>query len=476
MSEAGTDRGARSGAFAVEQHGIDYIPPEDRHGRPLRLLTLWFAGNVQITTLATGALAVVLGLSIGWAIAAIVIGNLVGGLYMATHSIQGPRLGVPQMIQSRAQFGMYGAILPLVIVVIMYMGFFVLSAVLGGQALASLLHVTVSEGIVISSALVLVGTWFGHDLIHAYNRVMSVLSLIVFGAALIYLAAHLPAHLPAASVNYGSVLLVISIVVSWQLTWAPYVSDYSRYLPVDTPSPVTFWYTYIGSALGASLVMIAGALAAITAYGPMTSDAPAYLAGLFPSVRWLFLLIIAGGVISINLENLYGAFLTFFTGVSPSGTSSQGVRGRVITTTVLAAVGTVVAISMSSNFSTNLTNFIVFLLYLLIPWTAINLTDFYLVHHGHYDVREFFKVDGRWGRANWPALIIFALTVALELPFMDSTIYVGFIAKKMQGADLAWIIGFVFAAVAYYVVATRGPQRIRVREELESLGVASGLR
>ena len=174
MSEAGTDRGARGGAFTVEQHGIDYIPPEDRHGRPFRLLTLWFAGNVQITTLATGALAVVLGLNIGWAIAAIVIGNLVGGLYMATHSIQGPRLGVPQMIQSRAQFGMYGAILPLVIVVIMYLGFFVLSAVLGGQALAGLLHVTEAEGIIISSALVVVGTWFGHDLIHAYNRVMSV--------------------------------------------------------------------------------------------------------------------------------------------------------------------------------------------------------------------------------------------------------------------------------------------------------------
>lgn len=41
---------------------------------------------------------------------------------MALHSAQGPRLGIPQMIQSRAQFGFCGAILPILLVILMYVG------------------------------------------------------------------------------------------------------------------------------------------------------------------------------------------------------------------------------------------------------------------------------------------------------------------------------------------------------------------
>ncbi|HUZ40855.1 MAG TPA: cytosine permease [Acidimicrobiales bacterium] len=469
MNNNGKEISAKRRALDVEQHGIDYIPPEHRFGKPYRLLTLWFAGNVQITTLATGALAVVLGLNLTWAILSILIGNFIGGLYMATHSAQGPRLGVPQMIQSRAQFGMYGTSLPLIIVIIMYLGFFVLSSYLGGQALSNLLHVTTNEGIIITNVIVLVGTWFGHNWIHAYNRVMAVLSLGIFLAMIIHLLGHMPTHLPKGSVSYGTVLLVISIIVSWQLTWAPYVSDYSRYLPENTPPMKTFWYTYIGSAVGASFVMIAGALASLTAFNAMSADAPAYLASLFPSMKWLFLLIIAGGVVSINMENLYGAFLTFFTSISPSGESSQGAKGRMISTSVMAVVATIVAVNLSANFSVNLTNFIVFLLYLLIPWTAINLTDFYLIHHGRYDVKQFFMVNGRWGLVNWTAVGIFVVTLLVELPFVNSLLYEGWVAKRMGGADIAWIIGFIFAAVAYYVSAKYGKQGRLAKEEIASL-------
>ena len=51
---------------------------------------------------------------------------------MALHPAQGPRLGIPQMIQSRAQFGFYGAVVPILLVIMMYIGFFASSGVLGG--------------------------------------------------------------------------------------------------------------------------------------------------------------------------------------------------------------------------------------------------------------------------------------------------------------------------------------------------------
>ncbi len=439
----------------LERHGIDYIPPAERHGKPNTLFTFWAASNVQILAISVGVLAIVFGLSLPWAIFAIIVGNAAGGLYMALHSVQGPRLGLPQMMQSRAQFGMYGTALPNIIVVLMYIGYFTSSAILGGQAIASLFHVTTLEGIIIINAFVLLITWFGYDMFHAYNRWVTILSTGIFVAMLIKLLTILPKHMPAGSNTAGNILLAISVFVAWQVTWAPYVSDYSRYMPEDTPSWKTFTYTYVGSVFGASLVMIIGAIAAVVTLTAVSANAPSYLAGLL-SVKWLFLIIIILGVGSGNFGNLYGPYLTFMAIISPSGalaSKTTGRSARLIATTVVAIIGTIIAWKASSHFITDLSNFLVFTLYLLVPWTAINLTDFYLIRRGHYDIPELFKAKGIYGEVNWFALVLYGLTVLVEWPFMDNAWIVGAAAKALGGADIAWIVGFVFAAVVYYVGA-----------------------
>ena len=441
--------------LSLERHGIDYIPPDERHGKPNTLFTFWAASNVQILAISVGVLAVVFGLSLPWAIFAIIVGNAAGGLYMALHSVQGPRLGLPQMMQSRAQFGMYGTALPNIIVVLMYIGYFTSSAILGGQAVATLFHVTTLEGIIIVNAFVLLITWFGYDMFHTYNRWVTYLSTAIFLCILGDLLTKLPAHLPAGTNTAGNILLAISVFVAWQVTWAPYVSDYSRYMPQDTPGWKTFTYTYIGSVVGASLVMIIGAIAAVVANAAVTSNAPSYLSGLL-AAKWLFLIIIILGVGSGNFGNLYGPFLTTMAIISPSGnlaSKSTGRTARLVSTTIIAIIGTIIAWKASSNFMTDLGNFLVFTLYLLVPWTAINLTDFYLIRRGHYDIPELFKANGIYGVVNWFALVVYALTVLVEWPFMDNAWIVGAASKALGGADIAWIVGFVFAAVVYYAGA-----------------------
>jgi nucleobase:cation symporter-1, NCS1 family len=375
---------------------------------------------------------------------------------MALHSVQGPRLGLPQMMQSRAQFGMYGTALPNLIVVLMYIGYFTSSAILGGQAVATLFHVTTAEGIIIVNAFVLAITWFGYDMFHAYNRWVTILSTGIFVAMLIKLLTILPHHMPAGDNSAGNILLAISVFVAWQVTWAPYVSDYSRYMPQETPGWKTFAYTYIGSVVGASLVMIIGAIAAVVANAAVTANAPSYLSGLL-AAKWLFLIIIILGVGSGNFGNLYGPYLTFMAIISPSGklaSKSTGRSARLIATTVVAIIGTVIAIEASSNFITDLSNFLVFTLYLLVPWTAINLTDFYVIRRGQYDIPELFKTNGKYGQFNWFALIVYALAVGIQFPFMnDPAVYVGPVANSLGGADIAWIVGFVFAAAVYYAGA-----------------------
>src|ERR1700683_2796388 len=232
---------AREEPLILERHGIDYLPPNERHGKPYTLFTFWAASNVQILAVSVGVLAVVaFGLILPWAIFSIIVGNALGRLYMARHSVQGPSLGLPQMMQSRAQFGMYGTALPNIIVVLMYIGYFTSSAILGGQAVASLFHVTTAEGIIIINAFVLLITFFGYDMFHSYNRIVTFLSTGIFVAILVKLVSVLPAHQAAGHHPGGNTLGALWVCVAWQVTWARYVSDYSRSMPENTPAVKTF--------------------------------------------------------------------------------------------------------------------------------------------------------------------------------------------------------------------------------------------
>jgi nucleobase:cation symporter-1, NCS1 family len=109
------------------------VPLDERHGQPNQMFYMWFGINANIGALVVGFIGISLGLSFWWTFLAILIGNVAGALFMAFHAAQGPRLGVPQMIQGRAQFGYYGAILPLAVAWIMYVAFLAIGIVLAGQ-------------------------------------------------------------------------------------------------------------------------------------------------------------------------------------------------------------------------------------------------------------------------------------------------------------------------------------------------------
>src|ERR1700690_4432304 len=140
-----------SGPTSIEVRSIDYVPDGERHGGLTSQFTLWLGANLQITAIVTGALAVRLGGDVFWSLIALLLGQLLGGAVMALHAAQGPQLGLPQMISCRVQFGIYGAVIPIVAVGLMYIGFSASGAVLAGQAIGQLLHVDDGIGIALFS-------------------------------------------------------------------------------------------------------------------------------------------------------------------------------------------------------------------------------------------------------------------------------------------------------------------------------------
>jgi len=452
----------------IEQHSIEQIPESERHGRPWNLFTLWFASNITITAIITGAVAVSLPLSLTWSIIAVLAGNLIGGVFMAYHSVQGPRMGLPQMIQSRAQFGSAGAILPMIVTVLMYLGFQIEGNISLGDALATRTGLSVNMALILFGFVGVVTALFGYRVIHGLSKLMTIVTSVIFVAFLIKLIADVGSfHLTPVHSTWQNVLLAISLSVSWQVTWAPYVSDYSRYLPSSTSAARTFWYTYTGSVLTAVFAMLIGVLAAFVGGGAFNNDPLDYLTRILPAgalIFWLLMIFGFGGA-----SGPYGAFLTAHAAVSGRAMPSAKIpRVRAVFVIAFGVVSTVLSIAASSHLIATFENITTFLLYLLVPWTAINLMDFFVIRRGQYDIPELLSWNGRYGTLRWRAVAIYLAAIAIQIPFINSSLYEGPIAKSLQGADIAWIVGLTFAAVAYYFAARRDTSPVAIAQPVLS--------
>jgi len=87
----------------------------------------------------------------------------------------------------------------------------------------------------------------------------------------------------------------------------------------------------------------------------------------------------------------------------------------------------------------------------MVPWTAVNLVDYYLIRRGSYDVASFFAADGGvYGRYNMAALICYLLGILVQVPFIASDALHGSIARAMGGIDFSWIVGLLVVSAAYY--------------------------
>ena len=447
--------------LAMERRTIEVIPDTERHGTPRSQFTLWFGANMQITAIVDGALAVVFGADALWAIPALLLGNVLGGIVMALHSAQGPRLGVPQMISSRAQFGVHGAVLPLLLVILMYLGFAATGSVLAGQAVAEMLHIDNTDiGILLFGALTAVVAVTGYRLIHIAGRIATVVGVLGLGYLLVRLFTQydVGAHVGTKGFEAATFLLAVGLGAGWQLTFGPYVADYSRYLPRDTSTRATFWSTFAGSVIGSQWAMALGALTAAVAGKAFLTDQVGFLGDLAgPAVlAFLIYLVIVVGKLTVNCLNAYGGFMSILTTVTAfDGRSRISAGARAAYIVGFTAVSVVIALAASDDFLTNFKNFVLLLLMVFTPWSAINLVDYYLVSRERVDIPALYDPAGRYGRWNATALTCYVVGVVVQIPFLATKLYTGAITERLGGADISWIVGLVVTSALYWLWARR---------------------
>jgi NCS1 family nucleobase:cation symporter-1 len=440
-------------ASEVEAHSIDVIPESERGGKIRGQFNLWFATNANVFNFVLGGLAIFFGLNVFWALVAMFVGTFLGLAFTSLHAVQGPRLGVPQMIQSRAQFGFYGAIFIFLASIVLDVGYLAAQQVVQAQSLNDLTgSVSIPVWIIIVTIPALLLAVFGYGWIHRIQPVLTVL----FGAALLVAVILTATSGKSLAKGMGGTHLTsfpifiaaVGLFFMNMLSWAVYVSDYSRYLPRKVSAPRTYWAVFGGNALGTCLY--AGLGIYITGVGPDTNSVVSIgsIAG-----KWI-LPILALSLLGSDALNAYTGMLAV---ESVRSTFQKVVASRAARVTgllVIFVIATILAESGYKTFLNSFEDFIDVLLFFFVPWTVINLIDFYIVKKGRYDVKSLFTPKGVYGGWRLTALIPYVIALAAQVPFIDQTLYVGPLVKPLGGADISWLVGFVVAG-AGYLIATR---------------------
>jgi NCS1 family nucleobase:cation symporter-1 len=244
------------------------------------------------------------------------------------------------------------------------------------------------------------------------------------------------------------------------------VSDYSRYLPADIGIAKPFWATYLGATLGTILSFTFGAVAVLA-----TPEGTEAMAAVKQSTGWLgpiLMVLFLLNIISHNALNLYGAVLSIITSIQTFASQwTPSIKVRVVLSSGVLAGCCVVALGASADFISQFIGLILALLLVLVPWASINLIDFYVIKRGRYDIASIFRADGgMYGRFNLHAIVAYFIGIIVQLPFANTSLYVGPYANLVEGADLSWLVGLMVTCPLYYCLATRG----RVQQ-----GRASGL-
>jgi nucleobase:cation symporter-1, NCS1 family len=454
--ELGMPKG--EGDLTIEAHGMEPIPSTARYGSVGRLFTVWFTPNLVPAAFAIGTLAAADFLQVGFitGLASIVVGNVLGALVVAWLSQMGPRTGMAQMPAARFPFGKSIA-LPGMLNWLSCIGWDGINSIFGATAVTvlipavpfwlALLAIVLAQG-----ALGVVG----YEGIHQFEKygaivlgaLFAVLTVVIAGKAGTGIAR--PDGFTGLD-EFGAFVLFSSITASFVLAWALYASDYSRYLPEDSPPSKVFWYTLLGLVLSAGWIELLGLLVADQATGGAVDTINSILGGgLFGAIAMIAIVL---GTIAVNAMNDYTGSLSL---------QAAGFRvPRVYSAVAVAVLGFLFTLYLNSgDFFTKFENYLLFISYWIAPWAAVVLAD-WRMRAGHANVNRLSDFGSL--PSGLVGLVSLLVGFVVSLPFQTSSfggeiatatgLPINGLATTLHYADFAYVVGFVVAFAIYWVAA-----------------------
>jgi NCS1 family nucleobase:cation symporter-1 len=447
--------------LALERRGIAHVPVDQRYGTTRNQFTVRFAPVIYLAGIYLGASGGPLGLGFTGSVTAIILANILGSIVTGLCAVMGPRLGMPQLPMGRAPFGYYGNFLPAFLTLLMCIGYYSVGTVLGAKSLADLLHTPYAPTVVVVAAVSILIGIFGYRILHTMGKIITNVSIVVLTVVTIVLLFHGGGPGTQATASGSGYWLAWSVlftaVFGYTASWAPYASDYSRYLPESSRPSSIFRAAALGLFASTTWMMCLGA--GLITLLPDGDVLDTFGLALPDWLRYVVLLTLGLSAIPHNSVNLYsGAMNTLTCDVK---------LPQWVTVSIAGVIGMVIALVFGGDqFQANFLIFLHVLSYYITPWVAVLLVDYYVVQRAGRNtmpVENFYTPEGAFGKLNVAGLAALLIGVIASVPFMANDFYTGPIGVSLAGADLSYFVSAIVAAMIYLVARRRfAPHRASV--------------
>lgn len=447
----------------IETHGVDFIPPSERHGKPRDLFALWATPNISsYLMIIGGTVLVAMGLELWQAVAVTIVGGLFAFI-TGTVAITGPKSGTPSQVVMRAMYGVRGNRVAIAVngwfVSVCYIAIGWSAASYTGFALVEVAGVEATTPakvvviLVIAILTVLLAVYGQATISKLYGPLSIALALAFLSVgAFVFLGADYGFRQPeplTGLVLWSTALAGVTLIASLPLSYT-ISSDFARYLPEDTSPVAVAVYTALGSLVPAAIICSIGIFAAGTVD---MSDPEAGLQAFGPGwLHLIFLVAVIVGVMSNNTLTTYSAGLALQAVGVPV---SRAVA--VVITGVIAVLMTMYAV-LVQDFLTAVSNMLALMVTLVGPIMSVYMTDI-IMRRNNYDGLELSDespTSKYWftGGVNiaGAVAVLAAMFLALLCAYAPAINFVGPIAGALDGLDLSLPVGMITAAVLYVVL------------------------
>jgi putative hydroxymethylpyrimidine transporter CytX len=434
----------------AEATGIEPVAPSARALGLWDFVVLWGDLGIGLLVLLAGSFLVP-ALSLGQALAAIVVGSVIGVLLLALTAVIGSRTGVPTMVCLRPALGRLGSYAPTALNVVQLLGWTVFELVIMGYAANSVSRAVLGLDAywmwmtVFAAVVVGMGVWGPLGVVRQWLGRFAVWVMLATTIWLTWRLVHrydVGALLGQPGTGGLGFWGAVDIAIAMPISWLPLVCDYSRFA---RRPPAAFWGTGLGYLV--ANVWFYGLGAVILLAARVSQEPRGFVEAIALLAGPLVLLILLVDETDEAWADLYSCAV-----------SIQNAFPAAPLRPLVAGLG---ALAWLAALALDVTQYELFLLWIgsvFVPLFGVLATDHFLVR-GRYEPGEFFPppgLAGHRGGVNWLGVTAWAAGILVYR----------WAAGSFAGLGLpAWAVGAsipsLLAAGLVYLILTRlGPRRL----------------
>ena len=329
---------------------------------------IWFGAGVSLAEILTGTYFAPLGF--GKAMAAILLGHLIGGLMMFAAGMIGAKERKSAMETVKMSFGSKGSLLFAFLNVLQLIGWTAIMIYDGALAADGMLHTGLWVWALVIGALIALWIIVGLTNLGKINTIamtaLFILSLILFKVIFFGTQAAAP-MVDDGSLTFGA---AVELAVTMPLSWLPLISDYTR--EAEKPFAATLASVVTYSLVSIFMYMI-GMGAAI-----YTGEYDIAQIMLKTGLGIVGLLIIVFSTVTTTFLDAYSAGVS---AVSISDKIKEKWAALVVT-----VIGTIAAIVYPMD---NITDFLYLIGSVFAPMIAVQIADYFILKKADAQGRSF---------------------------------------------------------------------------------------